>query len=416
MILIVREKLCGLRWPLQSPAALNPSSIAILSSRLLLDLSPTASDTQHYEEQLVRSHLRMIYSVHQNRHVMVTGSSSEPLLAEAAAQIMHSSIAINGIDIPYMDLWALLGEFVDRGLAAQGSIGELIGRALSISAMDNAIHAMKRTCELVFQTLVTVSDYYKALLTNDAWAKLRRSVPANRARLSEDSATKTFEDAFANAFFHFSHYGKANDASPMRVKHAWAHWLRGTAIICQPNQELSDRVTPIYFSRLGAIAPETMSANLDQDKTGQSINLNNVAVQSAETLEIFEGRTKLPYIAAVHCYALTTNEGITVTDPNPYDLRNANDNDKEAPRYRIDFRGLASYRNLDDPIKTVIRRMINSSQNALFTQHPRQFAIPLLRRQQPVLAEDPDSMAWYSGIREERVSIDTGRSEKKGKR
>jgi hypothetical protein len=35
-----------------------------------------------------------------------------------------------------------------------------------------------------------------------------------------------------------------------------------------------------------------------------------------------------------------------------------------------------------------------------------------------MLAEDPDSMAWYSGVREERVSIDTvtGRSKKKPKK
>ena len=392
MMLNAREKLRGHRWPPQSPAVLDPSSIAILSTRFLLDFSPTASDTQQYEEQLVRSHLRMLYSVHQNRHVMVTGSSPEPLLAEAAAQIMHSTIDNNGIQTPYMDLWALLAEFVDRGLAAQGDVGELIGRALSISAMDNAIYALENKCELVFQTPVKVSDYYKALLTDDAWTSLRKSVPANRTQLSEESGTETFEDAFANAFFHFSHYGKANDASPMRSKHAWAHWLRGTAILCQPNQELSDRMAPIYFSNLGAVAPITMSANLDQDKTGQSINPSNVEVQSAETLE---GGKKLPYIAAVHCYALTTNEGITVTNPSPFNLRNAND-DQEAPRYQIDFRGLAAYRNINNPIKIAIRRMINNSKNALFNQHPRLYAIPLLRRQQPVLAEDQDSMAWYT--------------------
>jgi hypothetical protein len=45
------------------------------------------SNTQQYKEQLVRSHMRMLYSVRQNQHVMVTGSSPEPLLAEAARSI-----------------------------------------------------------------------------------------------------------------------------------------------------------------------------------------------------------------------------------------------------------------------------------------------------------------------------------------
>ena len=29
----------------------------------------------------------------------------------------------------------------------------------------------------------------------------------------------------------------------MQSSHAWAYWLRGTAIACQLNQELTDRVT-----------------------------------------------------------------------------------------------------------------------------------------------------------------------------
>jgi hypothetical protein len=256
----------------------------------------------------------MLYSVHQNRRVMVTGTSPEPLLAEAAAQVMHSTIETNGVRRPYMDLWSLLGEFVDRGLAAQGDVGQLIGRVLSISAMDNAIGATANKCELVFQTPVSVLDYYKALLTNDAWTMLRKSVPANHTQLSEGSGTKSFEDAFANAFFHFSHYGKANDASPIRAKHSWAHWLRGTAIFCP---ELSNRMTPIYFSDLGRIGPKTMSANLDHDKTGQSIHLTNV---DAETIGIFEGGKKVPYIAAAHWYALTKNEGMTVTSPSTLNL------------------------------------------------------------------------------------------------
>jgi hypothetical protein len=42
--------------------------------------------------------------------------------------------------------------------------------------------------------------------------------------------------------------------------------------------------------------------------------------------------------------------------------------------------------------------MIDNSKNALFIQHPRLYAIPLLRRQLPILAEDQDSTAWYGGL------------------
>jgi hypothetical protein len=295
---------------------------------------------------------------------------------------------------PCMDLWGLLEKFVDHGLAAQGAIRELIGRALSISAMDCAIDGLPKFCDLKYRRLVTVADYCKAFLTGKAWEALRQSIPANHARLSDNSAKKTFEDAFQDAHFHFSHYGKVNDSSPMHDTCAWAYWLRGTAVVCQLNQELT--MTPIYFSSLGNVSLKKISVNLDQDKTGRSVNPVNVANQSPEDLSIFSHGNKLPYTAPVHCYALTENQGITVTKPSSNDLRNQKD-DEEAPRYQIDFRGLSAYGNITDPVTAAIRRMIDQSKNALFDNHSRGY-VPSLRRMLPVLTEDPASTEWFDGF------------------
>ena len=150
-------------------------------------------------------------------------------------------------------------------------------------------------------TPMTVSDYYKALLM-PAWEALHHSVPANRARLDWYSAAKTFEDAFWGTYFHFSHYGKANDCFPMCDTYSWANWLCGTAIVCHLNQELTDHMAPIYFSTLGNMSPKTISVNLDQDKTGQSVNPANVAIQSAEDLSIFLHGNKLPYQPRHYCH------------------------------------------------------------------------------------------------------------------
>jgi hypothetical protein len=90
---------------------------------------------------------------------------------------------------PFMKIWDLLWKY---GLAAQGTTGELIGRAHSISAMDHSINRLPNTFvrELKYQTPVTITDYYKALLTDEAWEELRHSTPANRAQLGSDSAKK----------------------------------------------------------------------------------------------------------------------------------------------------------------------------------------------------------------------------------
>src|ERR1700728_3482123 len=88
MMLIVRDKLCGRTWPPTELAVLDKSSIAVLSARLLLDYAPASSEAREIEEEQVRGNLRMLYSVHRDLQSIATGYSPEPLIAEAAAQIM----------------------------------------------------------------------------------------------------------------------------------------------------------------------------------------------------------------------------------------------------------------------------------------------------------------------------------------
>ena len=91
----------------------------------------------------------------------------------------------------------------------------------------------------------------------------------------------------------------ANDCSPKGDTVSWAYWLRGSAILCPFNQEITDRMFSIYFSTLGNFSPETMSANLEQDKIGQSVTPDNASIQSAEALSIFSPGNGLPYIAVM---------------------------------------------------------------------------------------------------------------------
>jgi hypothetical protein len=403
MLDIVRHKLCGFEWPPTQPAVLNASSIAVLSARLLLDLSPSSSRARKFEEEQVRTHLRMMYSVRKGQEVIVTGSSPEPLIAEASAIAMHYVIE-NGP--AYMDIWGLLGTFIDEGLAPQGTVGELIGRVLSILAMDRAIQALPKEeqRQLKYQTPVTVVAYYQALLSNNAWEKLRRSVPINRRELSEVSATCTFEDAFANAYLHFSHYAKANDDTPFKDQYTWALWLRGTAVLGQLNQHLTDRGLPIHFPLKGPVGPQTMSIILDQDKTGQSEDPKLVKVQSAEKLDIFPSGEMLPYIDAVHCYSLKARQGIAVTNPFPKETSFPKKN-LEVPRYRIDIRGLGVYRDISSSLANTIRAKIDGTRDALFTHHPRPDALPLLRQMQPLFNAEKETTAWFGGLKNENEKL-----------
>jgi hypothetical protein len=397
---IVKTKLSGRAMPPTERAKLEASSIAILSARFLLDMSPLTTLARRWESEQVRMHLRMLYSVQEGNEWMVSGSSPEPLIAEASAQLMHATIG----NQPYMDVWDLVIQFIDIGFLPQGSIGELLGRVIGIRAMDRAINCLVSPCELKYQTPVSVVDYYKALLTVNAWDVLKNSKPANYKDLCKESADKRFEDCFANAYFHFSHYAKAGDVAPLRDKTTWALWLRGTAIHCQHQQLLTDRAEPIFFHEPGRfVAKDHMSIALHQDKTGKNVIPTRVEIQDVQHLNLFMPDKKLPYIAAVHCYALIKDEGITVGDTvgdtNRSTRQQWKQRDEAPPRYQINFRGLAAYRDIADSgiagVSGRIRVAIDNIQNSMFTRHARQSTLEGVRLMLPMLNEENDANAWY---------------------
>jgi hypothetical protein len=98
---------------------------------------------------------------------------------EASAQVKNFHLINNEA---YINLWGLMGNVCDHGLALQGAIGELISHTLSI--------------------------YYKALLTTKAWEVLCQLILVNHADLSHNSGMMTFEDAFCETYIHFLHYGR----------------------------------------------------------------------------------------------------------------------------------------------------------------------------------------------------------------
>jgi hypothetical protein len=102
---------------------------------------------------------------------------------------------------------------------------------------------------------------------------------------------------------------------------------------------------------------------------------------------------KLPYIATIHCYGVTTDERV-VAYSRTCDLR-AKTEDEAAPRYQIDFRGLSAYRGLTDPMKRDIRSIIDGSKNALFNNHPRKDGLDFVRQMLPLLNAHPSAMAWF---------------------
>ncbi|KAF7420956.1 hypothetical protein PC9H_011475 [Pleurotus ostreatus] len=387
----VISKLTGQQFNTSLPDGMNAPALAVLCTRILLDLSPGISTAQNFVLELIRSHLRVVYSIQEDREVIISGSSSEPLVAEAAAIVMNSDRSAS----KPMAVWRILAQYVTQGLMGQGDAGELLGRTISIMAMDRAISSCPTWAELKYQTPIEVNKYFHALLTHEQWEALRISVPANFSMLGQADSARSFEDAFRGAYVHFSHYSRARDSSPLNINYLWALWIRGVAIQCHPTQEFTDRVLPIYFSSRGTIQPASMSCILEQDKTSPKLTPSSVATQSAQELKIFNGGTQLPYITVLNCYAGSSLAGQPPRYPQPRATRHPNQNE-EAPRYEIVLHSLDAYIGLGAHNES-ISAMINGSTSSLFEHHPRKTptALSLLHALQPYLDDDPSTTQWF---------------------
>ncbi|KAF4586317.1 hypothetical protein EYR38_010592 [Pleurotus pulmonarius] len=388
----VIRKLIGQQFSTSLPNEMNAPALAILCTRILLDLSPTISPAQDLIQDLIRSHLRVVYSIHEDREAIISGSSSEPLVAEAAAIVMNSDWS----DREPMAVWRILAEYVSQGLMGQGDAGALLGRTISIMAMDRAISGCPRRAELKYQTPIEVNKYFQALLTHEQWEALRTSVPANFSKLREEDSTRSFEDAFRGAYVHFSHYSRAGDSSPLNIDYLWALWTRGVATQCQPTQEYTGRVLPMYFASHGTIQPASMSCILEQDRTSPNLNPSSVVTPCAEVLDIFGGGVQMPYITILNCYAGSSSPaGQTSRYTQLEDTRRPEQNE-EAPRYEIVLHSLDAYKDLGTHTEC-IAAIINGSTSFLFEHHPRKTptSLSLLHALQPFLDDDASTTQWF---------------------
>ena len=116
-------------------------------------------------------------------------------------------------DLLDMVLWYIGERYCDSHF-----IGELIGQTISISSMDRAIR-------MEYQTPILVNDYYQALLTDEGCETVRSSLPVNAVNLTEKDADVTFEEAFKDGYFHFSHYSQSSDMCLLIKGISWGIWI-----------------------------------------------------------------------------------------------------------------------------------------------------------------------------------------------
>jgi len=235
----------------------DKAQTAALSVRVMLDFDIARESSRTYEEKLVESYMRVAFAVPEHREFLRSGTPSEPLLAEAAAQLLSVN---NWIQDGAPDL---LFNLMEGGFLARGERGEMIGRLLWTIAHDNVICRLNLVdkTKLQFHRPILLLDWLKELI-NPQW---HESVLSSKP--IADPHGLSLEEAFKDAYLNFSHFARAEDDSVLSPDMLYLCLVRHMAYQCADNQRSTDIVAAVHHEGLEApIGPENTSPLYGQMK------------------------------------------------------------------------------------------------------------------------------------------------------
>ncbi|KAF8490901.1 hypothetical protein JB92DRAFT_1290866 [Gautieria morchelliformis] len=212
--------------------------LAVLDVRLNLDFNRSNRDTFKMESAQVASHMRVMFSVPQDRASFHSGYPSEPILAEAAAQQMYAfrqqsqSMVVDRLETN-----------MDNGLLDLGGRGELVARVILTAAYDRAVekdHPNGSQAPFYSQGC-NLTTFIEELFRDNYADMILGSHPDN---VKSDA---TLRDAFKHAKIRFTHFVKMADDTATTTEAMYAAFLRGMAIVCHSNHYMVDVMLPVLL-------------------------------------------------------------------------------------------------------------------------------------------------------------------------
>ncbi|KAF8758297.1 hypothetical protein RHS01_03159 [Rhizoctonia solani] len=286
---------------------------------------PAARET---ESQQVERTCVSCMAIPEHREYMRTGTSSEPVLAEAASKYLHDISGDGGIAISAP---RILADNCQKGFLARGERGELCGRLLMTIAHDIALTRAPYTIdppledpEPMFHRPVPVLAFLRSLFASEHHDTILKATP-----VSDEEEGQSLELAFKDAFVCFSHFALAEDSDMLSSKALRTALFRGMAMQAKDNQPSIDAVIPIHMGSIDqAITTETTSAiNLQFKNRKHSLDCpvdRTITVADAEkpvisiVFEFGETDSTLPRIQVRHEHHRRTRSNITHPDDKHY--------------------------------------------------------------------------------------------------
>jgi len=240
------------------------AGVAILDCRVLINYDPMRRDAQDFQVELVESFMRILWYVSSDREVVHSGYYSEPVLANAAAELLAATP-----EKPSKFAIDIISYALSTGLVARGERGELLARLLTILAHDQAVVKEygkgKPSDKLHYQQPISLCAFLKELFTDAIWETIRKAT-------NTDGDDETLEDAFADYFLNFTHFAQLEDHASYSMATAARLMKRGAAMNCAPNMPVLDFAATLIKGRNSPITEEnvtTLQVQIKNSKTNQ---------------------------------------------------------------------------------------------------------------------------------------------------
>ncbi|KAH9481121.1 hypothetical protein JR316_0005641 [Psilocybe cubensis] len=258
--------------------------LAVLDTLLNLEYSPTKHQTLQLADDMVAGNMRTAFSVPTDRLSMYSGYPSEPVLAEAALNIIHRNTN-NACQDPMTKLYNELSDDVKEALDV-GQRGENVAKIILLRAYMAAVRAESANeqhesypwangCSLIaFLKQLTAMKYHTEVLG---------SMP------DTEVGGQRLDKAFENAWVRFTHFARGTDDAAMTTSMAWVAFVRGMAVIGWPAQGSVDLHIPVLLHKDKPIMESNMSGILVQVKLRRAWSTQSTVAIDADKLLYFPG-------------------------------------------------------------------------------------------------------------------------------
>jgi hypothetical protein len=232
------------------------AQLAALDCRALIRFDLLRPNSRTTQADLVKTYMRCVFNIPNDRESMWSGYPSEPILAEAAARLLNQ---------PPTNIQSLaptiLESALNKGLLARGERGELVARTLLTVAHDLAIMHEYTDTPLgpYFHRPVRFVELLKSLLAPDIWDVVRKALPFHAY-----PGDVTLEDAYKNGWVNFSHFAQLGNHESFSLAFASELLKRGVAMQTFDNNYNMDIGLPIHHGD-----PPTTIIGKDNTSMGQ---------------------------------------------------------------------------------------------------------------------------------------------------